>query len=59
MLAVRAAERSIAQAALLPPPEARALAIRAFTLHPLVGSLDAALALAYSVFPDAAAPRDT
>ena len=33
--------------------EARALAVRAFTLHPLVGSLDAALALADAAFPDA------
>jgi 6-phospho-beta-glucosidase len=64
MLAVRAAERTIAQAALLPAgeaetsrrasrEEARALAVRAFVLHPLVGSLDAALALADAAFPDA------
>ena len=67
MLTVRAAERTIAQAALLRSgqaqasaarrraarEEARALAVRAFTLHPLVGSLDAALALADAAFPDA------
>jgi 6-phospho-beta-glucosidase len=55
MLTVRACERAIAEAALardaLPgSAAARELALRAFTLHPLVGSLNAARDLAATVF---------
>jgi hypothetical protein len=61
MLAVRASERAIAEAALaqgtLPGSlAARELALRAFTSHPLVGSLDAAKALAATVFTEDTAP---
>jgi 6-phospho-beta-glucosidase len=62
MLAVRACERAIAEAALaqaaLPgSAAARELALRAFTLHPLVGSLEAAQVLAATVLTqDSAAP---
>jgi 6-phospho-beta-glucosidase len=55
MLTVRASERAVAQAALAQAARpgsaaARELALRAFTSHPLVGSLDAAKALTASVF---------
>jgi len=60
MLAVRACERDIAAAALIvaagheaPAARAGALALRAFASHPLVGSLDAARALAAAAFPTA------
>jgi 6-phospho-beta-glucosidase len=57
MLTVRASERAIAEAALahgaLPgSAAARELALRAFTSHPLVGSLDAAKTLAATVFTE-------
>jgi len=64
MSAVRACERDIADAALIAAAapagakeaagaaaRAAALALRAFASHPLVGSLDAARALAAAVFP--------
>jgi 6-phospho-beta-glucosidase len=55
MSVVRGCERDIAAAALLirdggDGPEARDLALRAFATHPLVGSLDAARALAAGAF---------
>jgi 6-phospho-beta-glucosidase len=62
MSAVRACERNIADAALIAAAGpaglkgaagAEALALRAFASHPLVGSLDAARALAAAVFPTA------
>lgn len=60
MSAVRACERDIADAALIAPARtadaaarAGAMALRAFASHPLVGSLDAARALADAVFPTA------
>ncbi|HTU76844.1 MAG TPA: 6-phospho-beta-glucosidase [Trebonia sp.] len=61
MLTVRACERAIAQAALArAEPASRAtareLALRAFTLHPLVGSLEAAEALAATVFAENTPP---
>lgn len=54
MAAVRGCERDMADAALLAagePAGARELALRAFATHPLVGSLDAARALAAAVLP--------
>lgn len=59
MSAVRGCERDIADAALLAAgvPDAddldaaRALALRAFATHPLVGSLDAARTLAAAMLP--------
>jgi 6-phospho-beta-glucosidase len=61
MLTVRACERAIAEAAVrqraVPgAAAARDLAVRAFALHPLVGSLDAAMTLAASVFTEDTAP---
>jgi 6-phospho-beta-glucosidase len=61
MLTVRACERAIAGAALaqagLPGPAAASqAALRAFALHPLVGSLDAAQALAATMFAEDTAP---
>jgi 6-phospho-beta-glucosidase len=60
MSAVRACERDIADAALIAPvrtadaaARAAAMALRAFASHPLVGSLDAARALAAAAFPTA------
>jgi 6-phospho-beta-glucosidase len=60
MSAVRACERDIADAALITPvrtadaaARAAAMALRAFASHPLVGSLDAARALAAAAFPTA------
>jgi 6-phospho-beta-glucosidase len=52
MASVRGCERDIADAALLAadgPGQARELALRAFAAHPLVGSLEAARALAASL----------
>jgi 6-phospho-beta-glucosidase len=50
MSMVRSSERAIAAAALSgSPADAAAAALRAFALHPLVGSLDAARALASAV----------
>ena len=60
MSVVRASERDIADAALLASggaahareaSSADGLALRAFASHPLVGSLDAARALAAAVLP--------
>jgi 6-phospho-beta-glucosidase len=56
MATVRSCERDIADAALLAitePARARDLTLRAFATHPLVGSLDAARALAAVVLPTA------
>jgi 6-phospho-beta-glucosidase len=55
MSVVRASERDIADAALMAADarqRADALALRAFASHPLVGSLDAARALAAAALPD-------
>jgi len=57
MLSVRACERAIAQAALEQAARpgskaARELALRAFTQHPLVGSVEAARTLAATVFTE-------
>ena len=59
MLTVRACERAIAQAALAEAAQpgsaaARELALRAFTQHPLVGSVEAARVLAAGVFDSSA-----
>jgi 6-phospho-beta-glucosidase len=55
MAAVRACERDIADAALSAQSARSAdLALRAFTRHPLVGSLDAARALASAALPPSA-----
>jgi 6-phospho-beta-glucosidase len=52
MSAVRGCERAIAAAALSrDPAEAARLSLRAFATHPLVGSLDAARALAPAALP--------
>jgi 6-phospho-beta-glucosidase len=59
MSAVRGCERDIAAAALAAPDspaEAGRLALRAFATHPLVGSLDAARALAATAVPAAVPP---
>jgi 6-phospho-beta-glucosidase len=56
MSVVRASERDIADAALMAAgarERASALALRAFASHPLVGSLDAARALADAALPEA------
>ena len=59
MSVVRASERDIADAALTAADareHASALALRAFASHPLVGSLDAARALAAAALPEASLP---
>jgi 6-phospho-beta-glucosidase len=55
MSMVRSSERAIASAALA-GPAAGAAALRAFALHPLVGSLDAARALAAKIAVDTVSP---
>jgi 6-phospho-beta-glucosidase len=59
MSVVRASERDIADAALMAADareQADALALRAFASHPLVGSLDAARALAAAALPTPSRP---
>ena len=59
MAAVRGCERDIAEAALAAghsPTTARELALRAFTTHPLVGSVDAARVLSTAVLPTTSHP---
>ena len=59
MSVVRASERDIADAALMAADareQAGALALRAFASHPLVGSLDAARALAAVALPEVLLP---
>jgi hypothetical protein len=59
MSVVRASERDIADAALMTADageRAAALALRAFASHPLVGSLDAARALAAAALPTTSLP---
>jgi 6-phospho-beta-glucosidase len=59
MSVVRASERDIADAALMPADareRADALALRAFASHPLVGSLEVARTLAAAALPEVSLP---